>query len=100
MITRVEPELDPTLLSLDFDMDKVTIEFHTIVRNAWEETLKGVLRQYLGREPVLEDGKLLTIGTNPNWDYSLLSVDGHSVGKIVQEFKGSSLTVTFIPNQI
>jgi hypothetical protein len=92
-------ENDPALINPELLTDTVQQEFHRIVRNAWEEVLKGVLRQYLGREPELEDAKLLTLGTNPNWDYSLLSVDGHSVGKIVQDFKGTSVTVTFVPNE-
>lgn len=62
-----------------------------------EEILGSILKQYLKRDPVPKDGKLLTIGTNPNWDYDLISIEGRHVGRIITEINLTGMTITFIP---
>lgn len=73
--------------------------FSDMVIQLYEKTLKELLRQYLGREPEVEDGKLITIGRNPNWDYELIAINGIEVGRVKFEYNGPSVTCTFIPNK-
>lgn len=80
--------------------DEIIDAFHKMVQNKTEECLRELLRQYLKREPVDEDGQLITIGTNPNWDYDLIMIEGRQVGKLVRDFsKSNMVTVTFIPDK-
>lgn len=69
-----------------------------MVIQLYEKTLRELLRQYLGREPENEDGKMITIGRNPNWDYELIAINGTEVGRIKIEYNGPSVTCTFTPN--
>lgn len=81
-------------------MKAVTDLFHKLVIAKTEDVLRDLLRQYLKREPTNEDARLLTIGTNPNWDYDLIMIEGNQVGRIIRDFSvPTKVTVTFIPDE-
>lgn len=74
--------------------------FYKIVMEQYEKCLMELLRQYLKREPIIpEDAQRVTIGTNPNWEHDLISLDGVHVGRITKTFSGSTVTVTFEPDK-
>lgn len=63
-----------------------------------EEVLRGVLKQILGREPEIQDAKLLTIIRYPSdmLDYTL-AYGGSEIGRVVFENEMTKWTITFKP---
>jgi hypothetical protein len=81
-------------------MQEVHGFFYKIVMEQYEKCLMELLRQYLKREPIIpDDAKRITIGTNPNWEYDLIAIDGVQVGRITKTFEGATVTVTFKPDK-
>lgn len=102
-------EIDP--LSTNVSMDDIlketdfSMHMHHLAKEMnkmQERVLLDVLRQALGREPELEDAKLLTIIRYPGdiMDYTL-ALWGREIGRMEfnQEFSdgGAKWTVTFKP---
>jgi hypothetical protein len=85
----------------NFDYNSVMTNFIKMVYKTEEDIIKQVLRQILGREPVLEDAKDLTKAYRTDishTDYDL-SYKNIPVGKVIFEFNGPSFSVTFTPNE-
>ena len=68
------------------------------VVTAWENCLTRVLREFLQREPTLEDAKKCTLYSREGeLDVKYLTYNGTRLGKIVTDIRPPIGSVTFYP---